>query len=79
MPEYGTPLGTQAPGQTTAKRNVAKPASDADRKAALKAYDARSKGESRRNDAEPPPKRTTRSVFDTVKDKQYSDMEAGDQ
>ena len=89
MADYGTPLGTQPPGMTTAKRNVAKPATDAQRKQALASLETRSAGESRRpntpgrgtsqGSSSTSPGGTGKSVVATIKDKQYADMQAGDQ
>lgn len=47
--EYGSPMGTEAPGTVRAERPRAKEASVAERRKALQALDARSSGEARRS------------------------------
>lgn len=82
MADYGTPMGVQAPGETTAKRPQAKPATQAQLKAALKDYDARAAGEARRSNASgrgtsqgdqgSQTKRGT--IMDVIRDKKYRDL-----
>jgi hypothetical protein len=51
MADYGTPMGTEPPGQTTRQRPTAKEATPAERKAALASLEARSQGEARRSNS----------------------------
>lgn len=54
MAEYGSPMGVEAPGQTTRQRPKAGAADAATVHAKLKEVEARSKGEAKRETSAPP-------------------------
>ena len=80
---YGSPMGVEAPGQSTASRPKAKEASPAERKAALKALEARSQGEARRDNTSgrgtsqgdrASPDNASLDPFSTIKKKKYQTL-----
>jgi hypothetical protein len=86
MADYGTPMGTEVPGQTSAQRRKVSQPSEKELKARIKDYEARSQGESRRSnvsgrgtsqgDSGSSTKRGT--IFDVIRDKKFRDSETID-
>jgi hypothetical protein len=88
MADYGSPMGTEAPGSVKRERPRAKEASPAERRAALKALEERSAGEARRSNT--PGRGTSQgsggakseqrgNIADVIRDKKYRDMKTIDE
>ena len=87
MPDYGTPMGTETPGQSTAERRKASAPSTKELAAKIKDYETRSAGEARRSNAtgrgtsqgDEGSKTRRGTVFDVIRDKKYRDLKATDE